>query len=79
MIDGHTGACFAFGVFVDGHFLEGSLTYVVGVIQVRMVTNERIKTGLHFSSYPRFIQLDLLLVLSALQFLWGTLPSLENL
>lgn len=36
MIDGHSGACFAFGVFIDGHFLEGSLTYVVGVVQVRL-------------------------------------------
>lgn len=35
VIDGHSGACFAFGVFVDGHFLEGSLTYVVGLLQVR--------------------------------------------
>lgn len=35
LIDGHSGACFAFGVFIDGHFLEGSLTYVVGVVQVR--------------------------------------------
>ena len=35
VIDGHSGACFAFGVFVDGHFLEGSLTYVVGFLQVR--------------------------------------------
>uniref|UniRef100_A0A8C9ZH52 Transmembrane protein 62 n=1 Tax=Sander lucioperca TaxID=283035 RepID=A0A8C9ZH52_SANLU len=34
MIDGHSGACFAFGVFVDGHFLEGSLTYVIGVVQL---------------------------------------------
>uniref|UniRef100_H3DPL8 Transmembrane protein 62 n=1 Tax=Tetraodon nigroviridis TaxID=99883 RepID=H3DPL8_TETNG len=34
LIDGHKGACFAFGVFVDGHYLEGSLTYVVGVIQM---------------------------------------------
>ncbi|KAK1793529.1 hypothetical protein P4O66_011910, partial [Electrophorus voltai] len=34
VIDGHNGACFAFGVFVDGHFLEGSLTYVVGIIQL---------------------------------------------
>lgn len=34
LIDGHSGACFAFGVFIDGHFLEGSLTYVVGVVQV---------------------------------------------
>nr|XP_061798573.1 transmembrane protein 62-like [Nerophis lumbriciformis] len=34
LIDGHSGACFAFGVFIDGHFLEGSLTYVVGVTQL---------------------------------------------
>ncbi|XP_072222125.1 transmembrane protein 62 isoform X2 [Leuresthes tenuis] len=34
LIDGHSGACFAFGVVIDGHFLEGSLTYVVGVIQL---------------------------------------------
>ncbi|XP_052009676.1 transmembrane protein 62-like isoform X2 [Xyrauchen texanus] len=34
VIDGHNGACFAFGVFVDGHFLEGSLSYVVGVKQM---------------------------------------------
>ncbi|MEQ2183985.1 hypothetical protein GOODEAATRI_003477 [Goodea atripinnis] len=33
LIDGHRGVCFAFGVFIDGHFLEGSLTYVVGVFQ----------------------------------------------
>lgn len=38
VIDGHRGACFAFGVFIDGHYLEGSLTYVVGVIQVRKST-----------------------------------------
>ncbi|MBN3311900.1 TMM62 protein, partial [Atractosteus spatula] len=34
VIDGHKGACFAFGVFVDGHFLEGSLTFVVGIFQI---------------------------------------------
>uniref|UniRef100_A0A8C7SKP3 Transmembrane protein 62 n=1 Tax=Oncorhynchus mykiss TaxID=8022 RepID=A0A8C7SKP3_ONCMY len=34
LIDGHSGACFAFGVVIDGHFLEGSLTYVVGVGQL---------------------------------------------
>ncbi|XP_061752246.1 transmembrane protein 62-like [Nerophis ophidion] len=34
LIDGHRGACFAFGMFIDGHFLEGSLTYVVGVVQL---------------------------------------------
>ncbi|XP_062252726.1 transmembrane protein 62 isoform X1 [Platichthys flesus] len=34
LIDGHLGACFAFGVFIDGYFLEGSLTYVIGVVQM---------------------------------------------
>uniref|UniRef100_A0A6Q2XT85 Calcineurin-like phosphoesterase domain-containing protein n=1 Tax=Esox lucius TaxID=8010 RepID=A0A6Q2XT85_ESOLU len=34
LIDGHSGACFSFGVFIDGHFLEGSLTYVVGFMQL---------------------------------------------
>ncbi|KAJ3613689.1 hypothetical protein NHX12_019935 [Muraenolepis orangiensis] len=34
LIDGHGGACFAFGLVIDGHFLEGSLTYVIGVIQM---------------------------------------------
>uniref|UniRef100_A0A1A7XQY4 Transmembrane protein 62 n=1 Tax=Iconisemion striatum TaxID=60296 RepID=A0A1A7XQY4_9TELE len=34
LIDGHSGACFAFGVFINGHFLEGSLTYIVGVFQM---------------------------------------------
>ncbi|XP_073465879.1 transmembrane protein 62 isoform X1 [Aquarana catesbeiana] len=34
IIDGHMGACFAFGVIVGGHFLDGSLTYVVGITQM---------------------------------------------
>ncbi|XP_028828267.1 transmembrane protein 62 isoform X2 [Denticeps clupeoides] len=34
VVDGHSGVCFAFGVFVDGHFLEGSLTYIVGSLQL---------------------------------------------
>eukprot|EP00063_Salmo_salar_P091964 XP_014066799.1 PREDICTED: transmembrane protein 62-like [Salmo salar] len=34
LIDCHSGACFAFGVFIDRHFIEGSLTYVIGVVQV---------------------------------------------
>ncbi|CAI9549796.1 unnamed protein product [Staurois parvus] len=34
IIDGHIGACFAFGVIVGGHFLDGSLTYVVGILQM---------------------------------------------
>uniref|UniRef100_A0A8C5QY16 Transmembrane protein 62 n=1 Tax=Leptobrachium leishanense TaxID=445787 RepID=A0A8C5QY16_9ANUR len=34
IIDGHMGACFAFGILVNGHFLQGSLTYFVGITQV---------------------------------------------
>ncbi|XP_018420392.1 PREDICTED: transmembrane protein 62 [Nanorana parkeri] len=34
IIDGHMGACFAFGVIVAGHFLDGSLTYMVGIAQM---------------------------------------------
>ncbi|NWI21307.1 TMM62 protein, partial [Crypturellus soui] len=34
LVDGQMGACFSFGVFVGGHFLEGSLTFVVGILQL---------------------------------------------
>ncbi|XP_053331252.1 transmembrane protein 62 [Spea bombifrons] len=34
IIDGHMGVCFAFGVIVGGHFLQGSLTYFVGISQL---------------------------------------------
>ncbi|XP_062973714.1 transmembrane protein 62 [Elgaria multicarinata webbii] len=34
MIDGHMGFCFSFGVFLDGHFFQGSITFLVGVMQV---------------------------------------------
>ncbi|XP_064426631.1 transmembrane protein 62 isoform X3 [Mirounga angustirostris] len=31
---GKVGCCFSFGIFVDGHFLQGSLTFVVGILQL---------------------------------------------
>ncbi|XP_036094950.1 transmembrane protein 62 isoform X5 [Rousettus aegyptiacus] len=31
--DGKMGCCFSFGIFVDGHFLQGSVTFVVGILQ----------------------------------------------
>ncbi|XP_044087270.1 transmembrane protein 62 isoform X1 [Neovison vison] len=31
---GKLGCCFSFGMFVDGHFLQGSLTFVVGILQL---------------------------------------------
>ncbi|KAM4691056.1 transmembrane protein 62 [Rhinophrynus dorsalis] len=34
IIDGHVGACFAFGVIVGGHLSQGSLTYFVGIMQM---------------------------------------------
>jgi hypothetical protein len=35
IIDGKLGCCFSFGIFVNGHFLQGSLTFIVGILQVR--------------------------------------------
>ncbi|XP_067895855.1 transmembrane protein 62 isoform X2 [Heterodontus francisci] len=34
VIDGKFGACFVFGVVVDGQFLEGSLTFIFGILQL---------------------------------------------
>ncbi|XP_074091329.1 transmembrane protein 62 isoform X2 [Macrotis lagotis] len=34
IIDGKVGGCFSFGVFVDGHFFQGSMTFVIGIIQM---------------------------------------------
>ncbi|XP_037252008.1 transmembrane protein 62 isoform X2 [Falco biarmicus] len=34
LIDGQVGACFSFGLFVGGSFFQGSLTFVVGILQL---------------------------------------------
>ncbi|XP_023568289.1 transmembrane protein 62 [Octodon degus] len=34
IIDGKLGCCFSFGIFVNGHFLQGSMTFVVGILQL---------------------------------------------
>uniref|UniRef100_A0A8C5U4M9 Transmembrane protein 62 n=1 Tax=Malurus cyaneus samueli TaxID=2593467 RepID=A0A8C5U4M9_9PASS len=34
LIDGQMGACFSFGLFVGGSFLQGSITFVVGILQM---------------------------------------------
>ncbi|XP_060030476.1 transmembrane protein 62 isoform X2 [Erinaceus europaeus] len=31
---GKLGCCFSFGIFVDGHFLQGSVTFAVGILQL---------------------------------------------
>ncbi|KAM7156411.1 transmembrane protein 62 isoform 3-T3 [Molossus nigricans] len=32
--EGKMGCCFSFGIFVDGHFLQGSVTFIVGILQL---------------------------------------------
>ncbi|KAI5616782.1 transmembrane protein 62 [Silurus asotus] len=54
VVDGHHGACFAFGVFVDGHFLQGSLTYVVGILQL-IFFNMPLTCYLCWSLHQRFV------------------------
>lgn len=34
IIDGKWGCCFSFGIFVDGHFLQGGLTFISGIMQL---------------------------------------------
>ncbi|KAM5235568.1 transmembrane protein 62 isoform 2-T2 [Ctenodactylus gundi] len=34
IIDGKLGCCFSFGIFVNGHFLQGGMTFVVGILQL---------------------------------------------
>uniref|UniRef100_A0A6J0V0Z2 Transmembrane protein 62 isoform X1 n=1 Tax=Pogona vitticeps TaxID=103695 RepID=A0A6J0V0Z2_9SAUR len=34
IVDGYIGLCFSFGIVVDGHFFEGSMTFLVGIMQV---------------------------------------------
>lgn len=31
---GKFGCCFSFGIYVDGHFLQGSSTFVIGILQL---------------------------------------------
>ncbi|XP_063254696.1 transmembrane protein 62 [Prinia subflava] len=34
LIDGQMGACFSFGMFVGGAFFQGSMTFMVGILQM---------------------------------------------
>ncbi|XP_044521032.1 transmembrane protein 62 isoform X2 [Gracilinanus agilis] len=34
IIDGKMGCCFSFGIFVDGHFFQGSMTFIIGIVQM---------------------------------------------
>ena len=35
VIDGHTGVCAAWGIYVRGSLIPGTLTYVYAFVQVR--------------------------------------------
>lgn len=54
LIDGQMGACFSFGVFVGGSFFQGSMTFVVGILQVS-IYKIKAKTQLFFSGTFLFI------------------------
>ncbi|XP_025043286.1 transmembrane protein 62 isoform X4 [Pelodiscus sinensis] len=34
VIDGQVGTCFSFGLIVGGHFLQGNLTFMIGILQM---------------------------------------------
>ncbi|KAM6201127.1 transmembrane protein 62 [Rhynchocyon petersi] len=34
IVTGKIGCCFSFGIFVDGHFIQGSLTFIIGIMQL---------------------------------------------
>lgn len=54
LIDGQMGACFSFGVFVGGSFFQGSMTFVVGILQVS-IYKIKAKNQLFFSGTFLFI------------------------
>ncbi|EDL79967.1 similar to hypothetical protein FLJ23375 (predicted), isoform CRA_a [Rattus norvegicus] len=46
IIDGKWGCCFSFGIVVDGHFLQGGLTFISGIIQGHPVKSIQPKLGI---------------------------------
>ncbi|XP_023590968.1 transmembrane protein 62 isoform X4 [Trichechus manatus latirostris] len=76
---GKLGCCFSFGIFVDGHFLQGSLTFIVGILQlvffnVPLMTylswsllqrcfGHNFRSHLHQGKYLKIIPVHLLMLL----------------
>nr|XP_055172791.1 transmembrane protein 62 isoform X1 [Nyctereutes procyonoides] len=76
---GKWGCCFSFGIFVDGHFLQGSLTFVVGILQLvffniplmaylcwsllQRCCGHNFRSHLHQGKYLKIIPVHLLMLL----------------
>ncbi|XP_026939882.1 transmembrane protein 62 isoform X6 [Sagmatias obliquidens] len=76
---GKLGCCFSFGIFVDGHFLQGSVTFVVGILQLvffniplmvylcwsllQRCFGHSFKSHLHQGKYLKIVPVHLLMLL----------------
>ncbi|XP_021097400.1 transmembrane protein 62 isoform X5 [Heterocephalus glaber] len=79
IIDDKLGCCFSFGIFVNGHFLQGSMTFVVGILQLAFFNiplmaylcwsllhrcfGQSFRSHLHQGKYLKIIPVHLLMVL----------------
>ncbi|XP_030174237.1 transmembrane protein 62 isoform X2 [Lynx canadensis] len=79
IIEGKLGCCFSFGIFVDGHFLQGSLTFIVGILQLAFFNiplmvylcwsllqrcfGHNFRSHLHQGKYLKVIPIHLLMLL----------------
>ncbi|XP_033291545.1 transmembrane protein 62 isoform X4 [Orcinus orca] len=76
---GKLGCCFSFGIFVDGHFLQGSVTFIVGILQLvffniplmvylcwsllQRCFGHSFKSHLHQGKYLKIVPVHLLMLL----------------
>ncbi|XP_005381419.1 PREDICTED: transmembrane protein 62 isoform X2 [Chinchilla lanigera] len=79
IIDGKLGCCFSFGIFVNGHFLQGSTTFIVGILQLAFFNiplmaylcwsllqrcfGQSFRSHLHQGKYLKIIPVHLLMLL----------------
>ncbi|XP_010623115.1 transmembrane protein 62 isoform X2 [Fukomys damarensis] len=79
IIDDKLGCCFSFGIFVNGHFLQGSMTFVVGILQLAFFNiplmaylcwsllqrcfGQSFRSHLHQGKYLKIIPVHLLMLL----------------
>ncbi|XP_045678605.1 transmembrane protein 62 isoform X3 [Phyllostomus hastatus] len=77
--EGKMGCCFSFGIFVDGHFLQGSITFIVGLLQLAFFNiplmtylcwsllqrcfGHNFKSHIHQGKYLKIIPVHLLMLL----------------
>ncbi|XP_028362976.1 transmembrane protein 62 isoform X6 [Phyllostomus discolor] len=77
--EGKIGCCFSFGIFVDGHFLQGSITFIVGLLQLAFFNiplmtylcwsllqrcfGHNFKSHIHQGKYLKIIPVHLLMLL----------------